>query len=137
MTRVICDLNLRYIDGRNWLITSPFSCESEEAGVITVEAGETTDFNSIPVPLWNILPPDDYGEAAALHDHLYRTGLLRGQPVDRGTADRVHREFVKFRKAPGWKVVAMYAGLRAFGWKTWNAYRAKDAARAAAGQATP
>jgi hypothetical protein len=133
MTRVLTPLDLQYVDGKTWLFIAPFAVDSDEAGRIVVDAGESTDFNSTPRIVWNILPPEEYGEAGALHDHLYRLGMLRGQPIDRGVADRVHREFLRFRKAPAWKVNAMYWGLRAFGWKVWNAYRAADVATKKAG----
>jgi hypothetical protein len=117
-------LHLEYIDGRNWLLLEPFRAYSDVAhGWIEVPEAFITDFNSQPIGLWNILPPTDYGEAAVLHDFLYRYGRLNGIVVDRGFADRVHREFLRWKGAPTWKVDAYYYGLRLGGWLTWRRYR--------------
>jgi hypothetical protein len=124
MTRTLTPLDLRYIDGDTWLLIAPFAADSSVlGGVIVVEAHTTTDFNSVPRVLQNILPPTEYGESGVLHDALYRRGQWNGQPVTRAIADQVHREFLIWKQAPAWKVHAMYAGLRAFGWLTWNRYR--------------
>lgn len=139
MTRIACNLNLQYIDGTRWLLLDDFVVETDSVGLVTVPAGETTDFNSTPRPLWPIMPPQDYAEAAVAHDMLYTTGVRvvvdeatgrhREEPVTREQADRTHRELLEYRKCPRWKVEAMYWGLRMFGWKVWNDYRAKDATR--------
>lgn len=128
MSRVCTPLDLRYVDGERWVLLSTFRAISDSVGLIDVSAGFHTDFNSIPRALTNILPREEYGEAAVLHDKLYRdasTGLIA---VTRAQADAVHREFLIWKHAPRWKVWAMYLGLRAGGWKAWNAYRAKTIA---------
>lgn len=115
---------LRYIDGDTWKLTRPFRAKSDVAkGWIRVEAGFITDFNSVPRILTNILPRESYGEAAILHDALYRAGTYNGKPIDQEFADRVHREFVIWKGAPRWKVWAMFRGLRLFGFAAWNRYR--------------
>ena len=126
MTKVISSLDLRYLDGKTWDLLSDFSVVSETLGSITVPIGFSTDFNSIPRGLWNLLPPDEYGEAAVIHDYLYRFGECNGKPITRGDADSVHREFVHFRHAPSWKERMMYWGLRMGGWKPWGVYRKND-----------
>lgn len=126
MTRVLSDLDLKYIDGRTWTLIADFSVESDVAGFIEVPAGTVTDFNSIPRALWNLLPPDDFGEAAILHDEIYATGVIRGASVPRLIADQVHREFLVHRHAPAWKVHAMFWGIRAFGYWVWRRYRAAE-----------
>lgn len=123
---------LQYIDGDTWLLKEPFTAWSDIAkGWIDVEVGFVTDFNSVPRILTNILPREEYGEAAILHDLLYQRGTYNGQPIDRLFADSVHREFVVWKGAPRWKAWAMFHGLRLGGWKPWNAYRAKDTAMSA------
>lgn len=131
MTKVLSPIDLRYIDGDKWMLISDFTYYSDVLGAErTVPAGFITDFNSIPFGLWNLFPPTKYGEAAVAHDELY---VNNG--VDRETADKVHREFVKWKndqlEAAGeepkrWKEAAMYWGLRAGGWKPWGKYRKKD-----------
>lgn len=123
-------LKLEYIDGDNWLLLEPFRAYSDVAhGWIEVPQHFITDFNSQPRLLWNILPPTEYGEAAALHDLLYRTGKWNGVAIDRAFADRVHREFVRWKGAPAWKVDAYYYGLRLGGWLVWRKYRTAEAER--------
>lgn len=139
MTRIDCNLNLRYIDGRRYLITDDFIVDTDTVGLITVPAGETTDFNSTPRALWSIMPPQDYAEAGVAHDFLYTTGVRvvvdggtgaqRHEPITRAEADATHRELLIYRGCPRWKVEAMYWGLRVGGWRVWNTYRAQDATR--------
>ncbi len=125
-TAVIQPLFLRYIDGLTWGLTAPFTAVSETLGTIIVPEGFVTDFNSIPRVLWNILPPDEDGEAAVLHDYLYRYGRLFNRPLTRLQCDTVHREFVHYRHEPAWKERAIYWGLRVGGWVAWKAYRKHD-----------
>lgn len=130
MTTVYTPLDVRYIDGTTWQVLQPFRVYSDAArATIRVEAGRITDFNSIPRILTNILPREDFGEAAVIHDQLYRDGRIGGVVIDREMADRVHREFVAWKGAPRWKRAAMFRGLRLFGWWTWRRYRAREAAQ--------
>lgn len=127
MSKVLEPLDLQYVDGKTWILLTPFSVQSDVlGGTLRVQAGFVTDFNSVPLGLWNLLPPVCFGEAAVAHDKLYQEGTWLGLPIDRGTADRVHREFVIWKGAPGWKVRAYYFGLRLFGWATWQKYRRAD-----------
>lgn len=130
MSIVYGPLDLRYVDGDNWVLLAPFKAYSDVAhATITVDAGFTTDFNSQPRVLWNVLPPTEYGESAVLHDDLYREGKLNGVVIDRELADRVHREFLIWRGAPKWKVGAYFYGLRLGGWLVWRRYRKAEEAQ--------
>jgi uncharacterized protein DUF1353 len=132
MTRVLTPLVLQYIDGDDWLITQRFSIWSDVlGGQLDIEGGTITDFNSSPQPLWPLIPPTEFGEAAVAHDELYKKGRCNGQPITREQADNVHQEFVawvatqpKRTPAPAWKRAAFHRGLRLFGWVTWRRYRA-------------
>jgi hypothetical protein len=68
------DLDLRYQDGESFMLLAPF--EYRGRGIcVRMEAGETTDFASIPKALrWLISPMGRHGRAAVAHDHCYRTG---------------------------------------------------------------
>lgn len=142
MTRVLCDLDLQYLNGRVWRLRAFFKVYSDVlGGELGLEQGDVSDFNSTPRLLWNLLPPTEYGEAAWVHDLLYKLGTYNGKPVDRATADRVHREFViwagvrelqpdgtlvRTGDTPAWKVKAYYGGLRLGGWLPWRRSRAAD-----------
>jgi Protein of unknown function (DUF1353) len=132
MSTVLTPLRLVYIDGDTWMIESDFQAVSDRVGLITCPAGSTSDFNSVPRPFTNILPREEYGESGVLHDRLYRTASTGLRSVTREDADHVHREFLIWKGAPAWKVRVMFSMLRAFGWITWNKYRAAEQAQAAA-----
>jgi hypothetical protein len=142
VTAVLTSLDLRYLQGEKWLVISEYRCVSDRLGLIVIPAGFITDFNSVPRVLTNLLPREEYGEAALPHDYLYQHGGINGKPVSRGDADRVHREFVvwagvrvcapdgtltRVGETPRWKVDAFYYGLRSAGWWTWRDYRRHDA----------
>lgn len=129
MSRVLTPLVTRYVDGDRWLLEWPFAAVSDLVGPITVPAGAVTDFNSVPRVFTNILPREEYGEAAVLHDWLYQMASTGIRPVTRAEADQVHREFLIWKGAPSWKVHAMYGLLRAFGTTAWNEHRAHPAVR--------
>lgn len=106
-------LDVRYIDGRQWLLLSAFMFASKRIErLITVPAGFVTDFASIPKPLWNLLPPTgSYGKAAVLHDYLYRT---KGA-CSRGDADGVLLEAMEALGVGWWTRSIIYSGVRVGG----------------------
>ena len=127
MTEVLTTLRLEYVDGDTWTLLEPFAVASSVlGGRFDVGLPFTTDFNSTPRPLWPLFPPTEDGEAAVVHDKLYRDGTWNGTPITRALADQVHREFLIWKGAPAWKVTAMYRGLRWFGWRAWGRYRAQE-----------
>ncbi len=79
-----------------------------------------TDGASVPRILWNLLPPfGQYGQAAVVHDKLYRDGklLVNGVEVDisREECDAI---FLEAMKVLGVNVVTrytMYYAVRMFG----------------------
>lgn len=88
-------------------------------GLITVPAGFVTDFASIPVLLWRILPPvGAYDRAAVVHDYLY---FLGGMP--RAQADRVLREAMLACGVDRATVDEIYDGVRLGGWWAWRQHR--------------
>lgn len=141
MSAVLTPLDLRYLQGEKWLVRSEYRSVSDILGLMVIPAGFITDFNSVPRVLTNILPREEYGEAALPHDYLYQHGGINGKPITRADADLVHREFVvwagvrvcdadgnvtRIGETPRWKVDAFYYGLRFFGWWTWRLYRQRD-----------
>jgi hypothetical protein len=109
---------------RRFSLGRPFIVYADAiADWITVPAGFVTDLNSTPRGLWNLLPPWDYPEAAVAHDYLYQHGASNTRSIERGEADRVHRELLQWAEAPAWKIRLYYIGLRAGGWAVWRRYR--------------
>lgn len=128
-TAIVTPLDTQYVDGKTWILRDDLIVISERLGTIRVPAGFQTDFNSIPLGLWNIMPPVEYGIAGVVHDFLYKFGKVNQKAITRGDADATHREFVLFEGASAAKARIMYWGLRLGGWKPWNAYRKADVAR--------
>ena len=113
-------LHLRYIDGRDWQLDSKLIYHSAIAGRIQVPVGFITDFASVPRVFWRVLPPDDYGPAAVVHDWAYRSHALT-----RLVADQVYREALAVLEAPRWKQWVMYWGVRVGG--SWAYHRDRAA----------
>lgn len=115
-------LNLRYIDGRNWLLTNPFTFGSAILErVIEVPDGFTTDFASIPRILWNIYPPTGvYGKPAVIHDFLYRTAYY----ATRAQADAVLLEAMIELGVSKWTREIIYRGVRIGGQRSYKGYAA-------------
>lgn len=100
-------------DGRNWLIDETFDFESETLGrVVTVHAGEVTDFASIPRAFWWLFwPTGPYARAAALHDHCYR---VKGEAT-RLEADNLFLEAMTLLRVAAETRQVLYHGVRWFG----------------------
>jgi hypothetical protein len=105
-------------NGRVLTLTEPFAfVDGDER--IDVPAFFSTDFNSVPRPLWVWFPPWECPEAAIVHDWLYRYPEGRS----RGDVDRIHRRIMEIKGERKSKRNAVYLGIRSGGWMTWNRYR--------------
>jgi hypothetical protein len=109
-------------NGRKLTLSSAFAYRDGDV-VVTVPSGFTTDFNSVPRPLWFWFPPWECPEAALVHDWLYR----RPNGRSRETVDAIHRRIMELKGERKSKRVAAWLGIRAGGWKPWNEYRRHDA----------
>lgn len=112
-------------DGSNWLILQNFYYDSDvqctglpkgcaKGSRVTVEAGFTTDFASIPRVLWSLVgaPADGkYRKAAVVHDKLYRTPGLATRPQ----ADSVFLEAMEACGVGWFARHTIYAGVRVGG----------------------
>lgn len=96
---------------------------SLQSGVwVEVPLGFETDGASVPKVLWWILPPfGKYGQAAVVHDKLYRDGILLvdGKPVrvTRAKADAIFLEAMGVLKVSPVVRYPMYWAVRLFGAK--------------------
>ena len=158
MAGFLTPLDLRYIDGRSWEVRAPFdyAVGSPDSDIIVrVPVGFITDFASIPKILWPLMPPTGwYGKIAVIHDILYQRGRIDNREISRKYADDVMNEGMCIlaaswvlehgRSTPGYPQLpqgelrslmereAIYRGIRAGGWVTWNKYR--HAEQSAAGE---
>jgi hypothetical protein len=105
-------------NGRVLTLDEPFAFEDGDFR-IEVPAFFSTDFNSVPRALWVWFPPWECPEAALVHDWCYRVPDGRS----RGDVDKIHRRIMEIKGERTSKRNAVYLGIRAGGWKTWNKYR--------------
>ncbi len=118
MARFDTQLELEWIDGQTWRLTSDFAYETDVGtlGRIVVPASFVTDFASIPRVLWTVLPPTGaYGRAAVIHDRLYRTPSV----ATRAEADRVLYEAMGLCDVSWLTRHVIYAGVRLRGGAAW------------------
>lgn len=106
-------------NGRTWFLVEPLSYavgDEHSTDVITVPGGFETDFASIPRVLWWLLPPyGKYGNAAVIHDYLYRT-----KTRSRLRSDQIFREAMGVLGVPAWQRTLIYLGVRAGGAGAWD-----------------
>ena len=96
---------------------------------VKVPCGFTTDFASIPRPLWAVIPQHGkYDRAAVVHDYLYQNGgYLKNNvlvTVSRKTADDVFNEAMAVLGVRFTQRWVIYAGVRIGGHVAWDHYRA-------------
>lgn len=128
-SKFITPLNVELVEGSDklWTIETPLVYASDLLRrVITVPAGFTTDFASIPrLPLMFMLLGDTEHEAAVIHDYLYATG-----EVTRATADSVLHEASIASGHSLSEANAIWLGVRIGGWLAWNTHARERAVRA-------
>lgn len=82
---------------------------------LTVGAGFSTDFASVPRILWWLFPPiGRHTVAAVTHDYLYKTKRKRS------VADKIFLDVMLQHNTTKWKAYTMYLGVRLFGWHAYN-----------------
>lgn len=114
-------------DGCTATLTRTLTYTTKDGWLIRVPRGFVTDFASIPRPLWVIIPPrGKYNRPAIIHDELYQHAPIdptTGKPCTQARADYILREACENcddRFTQRW---AIYLGLKAGGFVTWNRYR--------------
>jgi hypothetical protein len=121
MSAFLTQLSVRREDQRDigkWILNDALVYRSDVAGqVITVPAGFSTDFASVPrwLPLAFAWLGGHGDSAATVHDWLYTM-----QPVSRRMADQVLREALRVSYVARWRIPLFYWGVRLFGWSHWT-----------------
>ena len=125
MSAFTTPLELEYLDGRFWRLTSEFDFASDTLErIIRVPVDFVTDFASIPRVLWNVLPPTGtYGKAAVIHDMLYQHPECLTPTVTRMQADGTLLEAMIALHTDWLTALLIYAGVRLGGWVPWARYR--------------
>ena len=137
MTPFHGELDVRYVDGRRWLLTAPFTYHlvaKHGPEFVRVDVGTLTDFASIPRPLKLLWPSPGgrWDRPAVIHDELYVLPFI--QHID-GSARRIERAEADaiFHEANGaagvrWVVrQLLYRGVRLGGGVAWGRYRRREA----------
>ncbi len=128
MSRFLTPLRLEAIDDGSadergtWMVLTDFLYESDLLGhVVIVKAGETTDLASVPrLPIAYLLTGGAGRKAAVIHDGLYKTHEVNGEPVTRAQADAVFREALRAQGEPAWRAWMMWSGVRIGGGGPWD-----------------
>ena len=100
-----------------WRLDMPLVYRSYNQGLrVTVPAGFSTDFASVPWLFRRILPRSgEYNAAAIVHDYLYSC-----RSVPRKAADQIFLEAMHDVGVPGWKAKAMYSAVRLGGGRAYK-----------------
>ena len=137
MSAFTSELKVLYVDGKHWILLSPFtyrvgSVDSDE--IIFVPAGFKTDFASIPHWAWPVMghPAGKHGKAAVVHDCLYQyphAGHLHKKPYTRTRrrCDQLFLEGLQVLEVAWWRRTIMYSAVRIGGRGPWRSYREADA----------
>lgn len=119
MSSFTSPLILSVDDNGSFVVDEPFVYHVgnyPSTDTITVPAGATTDFASIPWFLHWVLPKTGrYSKAAVLHDYLYRSHART-----RKEADHIFNEAMAVLGVAKWKRVMMFSAVRLFGWWPYN-----------------
>lgn len=124
---VTTPLVVRYLEDNDqpdrWAVVEPLTYQTL-AGLVTVPPGYITDFASVPVLLWGVLPPiGRHNRACVLHDFWYDHQLFAqelGHDAARKLADK--ELLVRMNAAePGrrGRNYLMYLACRWFGRSWW------------------
>ncbi|SNR38803.1 DUF1353 domain-containing protein [Blastococcus mobilis] len=104
-------LIVRHQDDRHWILDArlPYDGRTQE---FIVPAGFTTDFASVPRPLFSVIPHTTGVLAAVLHD-WFCVGLAEGWcPVSAVDADRIFRRVLRECGVPFVTRWLMFVGVR-------------------------
>ena len=88
---------------------------------VTVPREFVTDLASIPRAIRSMVTKDGPNRwAAIVHDYLYSLKGKGPKGLPRKVCDDIFMEAMIDLKVPKWKRMAMYRGVRLWGWRTWN-----------------
>jgi hypothetical protein len=105
-------------DGRTYTVHAAFRYQSDVLDrTVVIPAGFVTDGASVPRLFWNLIPPlGKYGQAAVVHDYLYRW-----QAYSRRRSDDALLEAMWVSGCARWQYAAIYLAVRLFGAPAWKA----------------
>lgn len=115
-------------------LDTPFIYLDTEKDIqVVVEAGFTTDANSVPQLLQSYFPAWQYLKAGLIHDWLYRAPGAYSRPsgapaqhLTRGQVDSLHGRILELEGMRWSKRQAIRLALLVGGGVAWNRHRAED-----------
>lgn len=120
-------LDLRDLDGRDYVLLSPFSYTSRAGETTHCPVGFRTDLSSIPRAFWRILPPHGtYDKMGVIHDQVFQRGRIGERICTRAEADELALEMCEELGVPWLQRQMIYRGLQTGSWIAWNNYRRKE-----------
>lgn len=115
-------IRVEYAGVDAWILLEPFRYQTAAGETITVPAGFTTDFASIPRPLWGIYPPaGPWAGAAVVHDYLY----IQGDRT-RKSCDALFLEAMGVLGVPWLRRHLMWSAVRVGGGIPWEIARQRQ-----------
>jgi hypothetical protein len=100
-----------------WETVSDFDLTLPDGRVIHIPKGFEFDKASVPSVAWWYLPRDDADViiAALMHDYLYITTKIEGQPITKKEADMIFYDLTRQAGMRYTKAKLAYMGIRMFG----------------------
>ena len=118
MSIVTGSLDIRHLEGENWLLLAPLSVVRPLLFDFDIPAGFVTDLASVPrAARWLIPKGRNESLGAVVHDFIYR-GHVPG--ITRAQADRLFLEIMEQSGVGWWRRQAIYRAVRAGGWASWK-----------------
>ncbi len=112
----VSEIECKTSDGRNIVVTVPFTYTRRDGGTIVVPVGTMSDGASTPAALWPTLPPfGAYWLAAVLHDYLYRYSNF-----DKAYCDETLLEAMEVLGVSEIVAHTIYEGVHLGGWMAFN-----------------
>lgn len=124
---------------RKFTLDSDFVYQDNEKDIrVTVPAGFTTDFSSVPGAFWAYFAPWEHPEAGLIHDWLYKAperfqSATLKPPLDRGQCDDIFRRILHLKGVRWGKRQALWLALKIGGGRAWDKHRAADSISAQPG----
>jgi hypothetical protein len=103
------DLELRWVDGKKYVLLKEFTYIRDNGTVVTAPAGFRTDGASIPRSVWPIVfaPMGPAAPAGVLHDYMYMTSKFHREECDELFLEML----LHLRGIPRWKAFTMWKAV--------------------------
>jgi len=125
MSQFTSNLIVELVKKKTWRLAEGFEYHvgdypSDE--IIKVPVGFITDFASVPLLFWPLIPPVGvHGKAAVIHDYCYATACY-----SREKSDKIFLEAMEVLGVKKWRRLIMYWTVSMFGGWAWHNHRRRE-----------